>query len=200
MNEWRDVPGYEGKYQINIDTPQGRCRSLDYNHTGKVRELTNKPNKKGRLYWTLSKDGSQVTQQAAVWIAITYPELVQNEYFPGAQIDHIDTDPMNNHPSNLRWVTPKGNCNNPLTKQHISESAKGRIISEETRKKMSESHLNHPDMSKSVIQFSLNNEILHFYPSVMQASRETGVDYRNISTCCRGQYKSAGGFIWKYAE
>lgn len=199
-DKWRNVPGFEGKYQINIDTPQGRGRSLDYNHTGKVRELTNKPNKQGRLYWTLSKDGSQVTQQAAVWIAITYPELVENEYFDGAEIDHIDTDPMNNHPSNLRWVDRVGQMNNPLTKQHISESAKGRIISEETREKMSEGHLNHPDMSKSVIQFSLNNEILHFYPSLMQSSRETGIDYRNISACCLGKVKSAGGFIWKYAE
>lgn len=177
MSEWRKVPGFE--YQINIDTPQGRCRKI-----GKVKELSNNPNKRdGRLYWGIYKDGKPICRQAAAWIALTYPELIQNEWFPGAQIDHIDTNPMNNHPSNLRWVTHKENQNNPLTKQHIGEG-----------------HLNHPATSKWVIKLSLNNEILHFYPSTKQAERETGVNCCNISKCCSGKYKSAGGYIWKYAE
>lgn len=183
MEEWRDIPGYEGKYQISISTKEGKCRSLNYHLTGKVRELTYNPQKHGRLYWDLLKDGKKTTYQAARWIALTYPELVENEYFEGAEIDHIDTDRMNNHPSNLRWVTRKGNCNNPLTKQHMSEA-----------------NLNHPKLSKWVIKLSKDNEILHFYPSVSQASRETGVNCAHISACCRGERKSAGGFIWKYAE
>lgn len=203
MNEWRDVPGYEGLYQINIDTPQGKCRR--FCKTGKVRELSNKPNKRyGRLFWGLCKDGKLIKQQAARWIALTYPELVQNEYFPGAEIDHIDTDRMNNHPSNLRWATRKENNNNPLTLKHFSKAKKGKKRTEETRKKISETltgkQLNRPDQSKSVIQFSLNKEVLHFYPSVMQAERETGVDNRHISECCLGKHKSAGGFIWKYTK
>lgn len=183
MEEWRDVPGFEGLYQINIDIPEGRCRSLDYNRTGKVREISNKPNKNGRLYWTLSKDGKKTTYQAARWIALTYPELVQNEYFLGAEIDHIDTNRCNNRPENLCWVTCKENNNNPLTRTHKSEA-----------------NLNHPDLSKWVIKLNKNNEILHFYPSVCQASRETGLNFSNIAACCRGKRKSAGGFTWKYAE
>lgn len=217
-DKWRNVPGYEGKYQINISTPEGRCRSLNYKGTGKTKELTNNPNKRdGRICWDLYKDGKRTNYQAARWIAMTFPELVQNEYFEGAEIDHIDTDRLNNHPSNLRWVTRKGNQNNPLTRVHLSESLKGRFIledtrrimsesnkgkkpSEDTRKKMSEAQLNRPDHSKWVIKLSLNNEILHFYPSISQAERETGINHANISTCCRGERKSAGGFTWKYAE
>ncbi len=184
MEVWRDVPGYEGLYQINIDTPEGRCRSLNYNHTGKARELSNNPNKcEGRLCWNLSKDGKPTHYQAARWIALTFPELVENEYFLGAEIDHIDTNTMNNHPSNLRWVTPKENSNNPLTKQHISEAM-----------------TNHPNYSKWVIKLTKNNEILHFYPSAAQAERETGIYSSNITACCRGKKKTAGGYIWKYAE
>lgn len=36
-------------------------------------------------------------------------------YEQGLFVDHIDTNRANNNASNLRWVTPKGNANNPLT-------------------------------------------------------------------------------------
>ena len=37
------------------------------------------------------------------------------------QVDHIDTNPSNNHVDNLRWVNIKENINNPLTLKHRSE-------------------------------------------------------------------------------
>lgn len=36
-------------------------------------------------------------------------------------IDHINTDKHDNRAENLRWVTNKENCNNPLTIKHLSE-------------------------------------------------------------------------------
>lgn len=52
------------------------------------------------------------------------------------EIDHIDTDKLNNHIDNLRWCTRKENNNNPLTKQKMSEAKKGKPRSEETKKNM----------------------------------------------------------------
>jgi len=182
MGEWRNVPGYEGLYQINIAIPEGRCRRLLKN--GKVKELSNRPNQRdGRIVWALYKDGKSCKWQAARWIALTYPELVQNEFFEGAEIDHIDTDRLNNHPSNLRWVDDYGQMNNSLTKQHRS-------------KKM----LNRKDLSKWVIKLSHNNDILHFYPSISQAAKDNNIPFSCISRCCSKKTKTAGGFIWKYAE
>lgn len=186
MEEWRDVPGAEGKYQISISTKEGKCRSLNYNNTGKVKELSNKPTTRdNRIQWHLYIGGKDCEKQAAVWIALTYPELIQNEYFPGAEIDHIDTDKLNNHPSNLRWVDRRGNQNNNLTRKHLSVSGEGK-----------HTNLN----GKWVIKLSKNNEILHFYPSLMEAERDTGVLHQHIYLCCTGKRKTAGKFVWKYSD
>lgn len=197
---WRDVPGFEGKYQVSISTKEGMCRSLNYNRTGRTEVLKNTPNRDGYIKWNIKGK----YWQAARWIALTYPELVQNEWFEGAEIDHIDTDPLNNHPSNLRWVTRKGNLNNPLTREHNSKSRKGKILSELTKEKLSDAHkgvlLNREDQSKWVIKLSLDNEILHFYQSISQAHRESGVDLSSISRCCLGKQSKAGNYIWKYAD
>lgn len=40
---------------------------------------------------------------------------------------------------------------------------------------------------------------IEFY-SMRQAARTTGVDFRNITSCCSGKAKSAGGYYWKYKE
>lgn len=186
MEEWRDVPGYEGKYQISISTKEGKCRSLNFNNTGKIKELSTTPGTRdNRVYWNLYLGGKGQPKQAAVWIALTYPELVQNEWFQGAEIDHIDTDRLNNHPSNLRWVNRSSQMNNPKTRHHLSLSGEGKHI-----------NLN----GKWVIKLNKNNEILHFYPSIMEAERDTGVRHQHISLCCSGKRKIAGGFVWRCSD
>lgn len=55
-------------------------------------------------------------------------------------VDHINTDRLDNRAENLRWVTTKENCNNPLTKKHNSESKRGMVLSAECKRKLSDSH------------------------------------------------------------
>jgi hypothetical protein len=52
--------------------------------------------------------------------------------------------------------------------------------------------------SKAVLQFSLDGKLVGEYYSASQAYRDTAVSQGNISNCCRGKYKSAGGYIWAY--
>lgn len=52
-------------------------------------------------------------------------------------------------------------------------------------------------LSFPVLQYSLNGDFLNEFPSMMEAWRNTGVSYANISKCCQGKRKSAGKFCWK---
>jgi hypothetical protein len=182
--EWRDVPGYDGVYQISIGTKEGQCRNTQ---TGKI--LSNKPYGHNRIHWILSKNKIKTTFQAARWIALTYPELIENEYFEGAHIDHKNADPMDNRPSNLHWVTQKENNNNPITKERHSTSLIGKLI-------------NRSDQSKKVFQYTLDGQLIGEYPSVRQASRDTGISQGSICECCKGNkwHHTAGGYVWYYKE
>ena len=88
------------------------------------------------------------------------------------------------------------------TKKKISEALSGekaywygKHFSEEHKKKISESM-----GVNGILQFSKNGEFIAEYPSTHEAEKHTGCNQGNISSCCKGKRKSAGGFIWKYKK
>jgi hypothetical protein len=55
-------------------------------------------------------------------------------------------------------------------------------------------------LSKSILQFTLDGELLREYPSIKEAAEKTGGIKQNISSNLTGKYKTAGGFIWRYKD
>ncbi len=51
---------------------------------------------------------------------------------------------------------------------------------------------------KKVFQFYEHGELVRSYDSVAEASEITGVNRSSIAKCCRGEYKSAGVYLWAY--
>lgn len=54
--------------------------------------------------------------------------------------------------------------------------------------------------SKCIAQYSLSNELIHVYKNMKEAELKTGINHSNISACCNGRRKIAGGYIWEYYE
>jgi hypothetical protein len=52
------------------------------------------------------------------------------------------------------------------------------------------------ELRKPVNQYDLEGNFIATYPSTIEAHRQTGI---YVSGACRGKFKQAGGFIWKYA-
>lgn len=79
----------------------------------------------------------------------------------------------------------------------------GKHFTEEHRRKIGDAQRGgkHP-FAKAVVQLSKDGVIIKVYPSTTIAEAETGVKHGSISAVCRGKYgfKTAGGFVWRYAE
>ena len=92
------------------------------------------------------------------------------------------------------------------TRKKISESMTGeknplygKHHSEDTKRKISEAHKGKIyTNTKPILQFSKNGELIAEYYSLTEASRQTGCSAPHICSCCKGNRKSASGFIWKY--
>lgn len=94
----------------------------------------------------------------------------------------------------------------------------GRHHTEETKKRYSEQRrgINNPFYGKkhteesrlkirdslpkcSVAQIDIDtNEIINIFPSQKEAERQTNIYHSNISKCCKGKSKTAGGYKWRY--
>ena len=52
---------------------------------------------------------------------------------------------------------------------------------------------------KQVFQFEISGKYVTEYISVAKASEATGINRSSIAKCCRGEYRVAGNFVWKYS-
>ena len=95
---WKDVPGYEGLYQVSN---LGNVRSLNYRGRGKTRILSPGKDKKGYLHVSLFKDKNRTIVQIHRIVAITFIPNPNN--LP--VVNHKDWNLGNNCVDNLEWCT-----------------------------------------------------------------------------------------------
>jgi hypothetical protein len=190
---WRDIAGYEGYYQVSNF---GRVRSLDkmqnYNgsarlHKGKIL----KPNNDGRGYLIvdLSKNNRSVTRTIHRLVAMAFLDNPNN--LP--QVNHKDEVKTNNFvfvnedgtvdydKSNLEWCTVSYNVN-------YGNAAVERGLKQR----------NDRNKSKLTAMYTLDGNLIDIYPSAREASRLTGIPKTLIYKCCKGENKTAKGFVFKY--
>ena len=119
MEEWKDIPAYQGKYQVsNLDN----VKSLNYNRTGKEKILKPMENRGNYLMAVLYKDRKRKAYSVHRLVAEAFIPKIDGKN----QVDHIDSNRQNNNVNNLRWCTIAENHNFDLYRKHRSEVMKGK--------------------------------------------------------------------------
>ena len=182
MEEWRDIKGYEGIYQVSN---LGRVRSLDrYVNThekfggrrlikGKIKSL---PLLVG--YPTVNLDKNYEHKVAYVHRLVAEAFIPNPENKP--EVNHKDANRINNNVENLEWVSHLENM------QHCERLG----LRTPNTKAANKAHERKVIRSDGVI-----------FNSVKEAAKSIGQEtHANVSAVCRGRRKSTGGYGWKYLE
>lgn len=82
-------------------------------------------------------------------------------------------------------------------RKRVSERRKGHKMSAVERE---HNQANWESRRKPVKQYDINGNYIATYESVTKAEKATGISNSNISACCKGNYNSTHGFIFKYAN
>ena len=53
-------------------------------------------------------------------------------------------------------------------------------------------------VNREIAQLTKDGKVIRFWDSQKEASRMTGIPQQNISKCCNGKLKTAGGFCWVF--
>lgn len=209
---WKDIPSFEGYYQVSN---LGRIKALartTFDKNGKAydrKEHIVKPSLTRTYYKVhLSKDNKLYYFSVHRLVALAFIPIDDTS----KHIDHIDTNPLNNNVDNLRWVTVSENCNNNLTRNHISLSKKGHSVNDATKAKISSilkgrklSESTKAKMSQNrkrtiIYAFDLNGNFLHKFNSVKEAGMFAGRKYTSVISCCKGRTKTCGNYIFSYND
>ena len=124
----------------------------------------------------------RIMMEAFIPVPDELKHLIGTRYL---QVNHKDENPQNNVLENLEWCDAKYNTNYGTAMRRKQETrnrtgARGAMV--------------------KVKQLSKSGELVRIWDSIAEASSELGIFKSQICYCCKGKYKTAGGYKWEYAD
>lgn len=175
IEEWRDIPGYEGRYQASN---LGRIRSLPrvidrrsntpYRLPGRI--LRPRLSHKGYLLVGLSTESK--VKNLSVHRLVAQAFLPNTEGFP--EVNHINGNKKDNRAANLEWVT---------TKENVAHSIA--VLG------------NRRDVPRYAVICLDTGRV---YASAKDAAKDVDGLPRAIRNVCHGKKKRHRGLRWAYKE
>lgn len=155
------------------------------------------------IYEGLSEDEAKNIERALISEYLTQDDLYGYNMTSGGDgvcgFTHTDS-------AKQKMSMRKSGANHPNYNKHLdvktrskiatglagNQNAVGAIRSEETRQRMSAAKM------KPVCMY-VDGVLTGLFESATDAQEATGINRKNISSCCLGHRKSAGGYTWKFA-
>ena len=169
---WKDIKDYEGLYQVSN---LGRVKSIPRKGTVKTERIIAGGFDGKYTFYALSKNNRRKL--------ILGHRLVAEAFIPNPnnlpQVNHINEIKTDNRVENLEWCDEKYNIN-------YGTGVERRAVQKRKR----------------IMKLTMGNKEICIYNSLTEAAKDSKASAGCISSCCNGRkdYKSAGGFKWKYIE
>lgn len=186
MEIWKDIKGYEGKYQVSN---MGRVRSLDrFDRVGNPRKgrlLNPKPKNNGYVRVHLADGKGYAHESVHRLVAEAFVERRNPE---DIIVNHLDNNPTNNRADNLEWTTYQGNMQWAAKQGRMKGCPTNLLKAREVLK-------------KPVIAIDKDGNRIWF-ASQAEAARVLGLNSGHIAHVCRKEYgyNQTGGYEFEYAD
>lgn len=172
MEIFKDIPGYEGLYQVsNLGNIR---RILFINNQVQKKKITiikKQTNKRNRIQASLYKNGKRKNLLVHRLVAMAFLDNPNN--YP--EVNHIDGNSLNNNVNNLEWCTKKYNM------QHAYDN-----------------NLNHfKEHNKKTSKPIIRNDGKK-YDNSYSASKDLGVSVFSIRDVLKGRTKTCKGYTFTY--
>ena len=169
---WKKIKNYENLYEIsNHGKVKSVKRIIKRKKTGNlpIKERILKPSINVSGYKTVALSKNDKRKIIPIHRLVAQAFISNPKNLPC--VNHKDENKLNNYVDNLEWCTVKYNNNYGTKKDKVS---------------------------KKVIQYDKNKNIIKEWNSIIDVQRISNINRSNIIQCCKGKRKSAGGYVWEY--
>lgn len=188
---WRDIKGYEGKYQVSA---RGRVKSV-FRLVSKIDRWGNLArqiipekikstfiSKHGYARVPLWNQGKSKNHMVHRIVALAFLPNFENR----PHVNHIDGIRVNNDCGNLEWVTESENMIHSYRQLHRKHPMRGRKYKDNPK-------------SIPIIQMDIAGNAIRLYRNAEEAHKIGGFHTGCISMCCNGKSKTHRGYRWMHA-
>lgn len=180
LEVWKDINGFEGKYQVS---DLGNVKSLNRQTLRKDGKIVSfkECNLKYRFHYN-GYASVCINKKNYLVHRLVANAFINKNSDKNLDVNHIDCNKSNNHYENLEWVTKSENIQHAIQNKRFN-----RVYGKE--------HW----LSKKIVQKSKEGKFLKVWDSFSDVKRELKLDIKSLNYCCNNKiYKSVGGFKWEY--